>query len=38
MSEIQNMFTQQMNMNNIQQGQPLQQNYGLVINRYPNMN
>ena len=27
MSEIQNMFTQQMNMNNIQQDQPLQQNF-----------
>ena len=36
MSEIQNMFTQQMNMNNIQQGQPLQQNFQFQQNEMLN--
>ena len=36
MSEIQNMFTQQMNVNNIQQGQPLQQNFQFQQNEMLN--
>ena len=36
MSEIQNMFTQQMNMNNIQQGQQLQQNFQFQQNEMLN--